>query len=88
MTEQNPATGEPYGGRDEKETVGPPVTAGRDHENASRAATDGTMAADAPSTMEPGEGVDRRLDGPSPADATEGDQPGGSVANQAGRDPA
>jgi hypothetical protein len=100
MTEQNPATGQPLGGRDdkpegagipgerpEKESVGPPADSARDDENASRAATGGPMASDPPGDLRGSEGIPERVEPPSPAGATDADPPGGSVANQDGRAP-
>jgi hypothetical protein len=100
MTEQNPGTGQPYGGRDEKsddaglpgerpeqETVTAPSSASSGGENASRAATGGAMASDAPGEQRGSEGIPEQVDAPSPADATDADPPGGSAANQTGRTP-
>jgi hypothetical protein len=100
MTEQNPATGQPYGGRDEKpegdgipgerpesESVGPPTDSSRNDESASRAATDGPMTSDPPGELRGSEGIPEQVDAPSPADATDADPPGGSAANQDGRAP-
>ena len=72
---------------DEKH-VGPPASADRDDKTASRAAREGTMEDDErPGLAEPTPGIPEPVDAPSPADATEGDPPGGSAANQRGRTP-
>ena len=94
----NPVTGYPHGGRDEKsdddgslpgerpesESVSAPQADPGD-ETASRAAQGGAMASTG-SAPQPTEGIPQQVQPPSPADATEGDPPGGSTANQGGRD--
>jgi hypothetical protein len=93
----NPATGYPYGGRDSKpddasqpgerkesESHGAPA-ASSGNETASRAAQEGPMSSTG-SAPQPTPGVDGQVQAPSPADATEGSPPGGSTANQSGRD--
>lgn len=99
MTEQNPATGQPYGGRDEKpedaalpgereekQDVGPPDTKpGGGH--SSRAATDGPMTSEPAGDLDSTEGIPNQVDAPSPDDATDAEPPGGSAANQGGRTP-
>lgn len=94
----NPVTGYPHGGRNkvpddgssapgersESETVTPPRPDPGD-DTGSRAAQDGPMASTG-SAPQPTEGVAEQVRPPSPADATEGDPPGGSTANQGGRD--
>jgi hypothetical protein len=100
MTEQNPVTGQPYGGRDERddedglpgerpsdETVSAPSSASSGDESASRAASDGPMTSDPPGELRGSEGIPQQVDAPSPADATDADPPGGSAANQTGRTP-
>jgi hypothetical protein len=69
---------------DEKE-VGPPGDK-NDHETAPRAAEQTEMASRDQDTG-PTPGIPERVEPPSPADATEGDPPGGSTANQTGRTP-
>lgn len=99
MSDGNPVTGQPYGGRDERpEGAGLPGERpekdsqdapddGREVETSSRAAQEGAMPSDAGGETEPTEGIPEQVDAPSPADATEGDPPGGSAANQRGRAP-
>ena len=95
--DDNPVTGQPYGGRDQKqdgsglpgerpesESVSAPRRDAGD-DTASRAAQDGPMPSSG-SAPQPTEGVPGQMQPPSPADATEGDPPGGSTANQGGRD--
>jgi len=101
MTEQNPVTGQPYGGRDEKpddgplpgerpesETVGAPDT-DQQHDTGSRAAQGGPMAGsdDAGDGPQPSPGIPEQVDAPSPSGASDADPPGGSAANQSGRAP-
>ena len=69
---------------EEEKHVEPPGK--RDDETASRAAEEGEMAARDQDTG-PTPGMPERVEPPSPADATEGDPPGGSTANQTGRTP-
>jgi len=92
------SSNQPYGGRnarpdddtlpgerpvgDEERHVGSPDK--RDDETASRAAEQGEMASRGGS-VDPDPGIPQRVEPPSPADATEGDPPGGSAANQTGR---
>lgn len=71
---------------DEKH-VGAPRHTDDDSETASRAAEDGPMQTDEPGLAEPGPGIPQGFGPPSPADATEGDPPGGSTANQRGMTP-
>lgn len=103
MTEGNPVTGRPYGGRDEKpdpddipgerpvdedeRQVSAPKDPEEEHETGSRAPEAGAMPAKDRDKTEPSAGIPEPVDAPSPADATEGDPPGGSVANQEGRTP-
>jgi hypothetical protein len=103
MPDDSPMAGRPFHGGDEEvegETlpgerpvsedekfVGPPQSAGRDDETASRAAEEGAMSSDEPGLVEPTPGIPEPVDAPSPADATEGDPPGGSAANQRGSTP-
>jgi hypothetical protein len=103
MTEGNPATGHPHGGRDEspddsalpgerplsedEQGQDAPTDRGRDDETSSRAPEEGTMTSDQSGLTEPTPGVPEQVDAPSPADATDEDPPGGSVANQRGRVP-
>jgi len=101
MTEQNPVTGQPYGGRNEKsddaplpgeregaETVGAPGS-DEGHDTGSRAAQDGPMvgADDSSGGLQPTPGIPERVDAPSPSGATDADPPGGSAANQSGPPP-
>jgi hypothetical protein len=101
MTEGNPVTGQPYGGRnqqtepglpgerpvsEEERTQQPPSQRERDSETASRAAEEGGMSGQGDANV-PSEGVPGQVDAPSPADATDADPPGGSAANQSGRAP-
>ena len=92
---------QPYGGRnkrpdddtlpgerpvtEDEQTVEPPGEK-NDHETASRAAEESEMASRDQETG-PTPGMPERVEPPSPADATEGDPPGGSTANQTGRTP-
>ena len=103
MTENgNQMAGRPYGGRnerpegeglpgerpvsDEERRVGPPESRDRDDDTASRAAEEGEMSSEQ-GLAQPTPGIPEPVDAPSPADATEGDPPGGSAANQRGRAP-
>jgi hypothetical protein len=72
---------------EDEKFVGAPPSAGRDDDTASRAAEDGPMTSDEPERVQPTPGIPDPVDAPSPADATEGDPPGGSAANQQGRTP-
>ena len=100
MSETNPVTGQPYGGRDEKpegdqlpgeretdETQDAPSSAGRDDETASRAATEGAMSWPQQGGAEPSPGIPGQVQAPGPEDATGSGAPGGSAANQSGRTP-
>lgn len=94
------SSNQPYGGRyqrpdddtlpgerpvsEDERHVEPPGK--RDDETASRAAEEGEMASQG-GAVDPDPGIPQRVEPPSPADATEGDPPGGSVANQSGRTP-
>ena len=100
MSDQQDMTGHPQGGLDrapeggsppgtygQGETVGAPA-ADSDGDNASRAATGGTMTSDPAAPEAPGaEGVDQQLGGPSSEDPRNPDAPGGSAGNRDGRDP-
>ena len=70
---------------EEEQHVSPPGRE-RDDEMASRAAEEGEMASQG-GAVSPSPGIPERVEPASPADATEGDPPGGSAANQAGRTP-
>jgi hypothetical protein len=101
MSQGNPVTGRPHGGRDEpnddqtlpgehpasdaQRRVAPPDP-DNESETASRAAQGGAMSSREGDRAVPSEGIPAPVDAPSPADATEGDPPGGSVANQRGAD--
>jgi hypothetical protein len=99
MSDTNPLTGPPSGGRDKMpdddavpgeqttsgENVQPPETRGG-HDSGSRAAQGEPMTSDTDS-LQPSPGIPTQVDAPSPADATDGSPPGGSVANQDGRAP-
>ena len=101
MTEDNPVTGRPYGGRDDRGGPGLPgerpaegderevssPSTDPDHETASRAAQEGGMTSRDVDLDAAGPGMPERVDAPDPADATDADPPGGSVANQQGRTP-
>jgi hypothetical protein len=103
MAEGNPLTSHPYQGRDKRpddadlpgergvsereQHQGPPADRRRDHETASRAPEEDSMSADDPGIAQPTSGIPEQVDAPNPADATEGDPPGGSAANQRGRAP-
>ena len=101
MSQDNPVTGHPHGGRDETPDSGSlpgerpateeerrvtPPDADEESDTASRAAQDGPMTSLDRDKLGPSEGVPERVDAPSPADATDADPPGGSAANQRGRD--
>jgi hypothetical protein len=99
MSGSTPAGGHPFGGRDERpddeglpgerplsddeRTVTAPGEGRRAGETGSRAAQ-GPMDDDI-DAPQPSPGIPEQVDAPSPADATEGDPPGGSTANQTGR---
>jgi len=99
MSDQQDMTGHPQGGLNqpsdggsppgtygEAETVGQP--SGEGGENASRAATDGSMTSDPAAPEAPGEeGVDQQIGGPSSEDPRNVHAPGGSAGNREGRDP-
>jgi hypothetical protein len=102
MSDSNPVTGPPYGGRDDKpddaplpgerpasrdeQTVEPPDTSG-ESETGSRAAESGPMGGGDTDPLRPSPGIPEQVHAPSPADATDADPPGGSAANQPGRAP-
>ncbi len=103
MTEGNPLTSHPYEGRNERpddedlpgerpvseeeRRQGPPGDRDRDDETASRAPEGRAMTSHDPEIAQPTSGVPEQVEAPSPADATDGDPPGGSAANQQGRAP-
>ncbi len=102
MSDSNPVTGQPYGGRNDKQqdaplpgerdvsgeeaSVGAATDRGSGGETGSRAAESGPMTSDSEG-LEPTPGIPGRVEPPGASDATEGDPPGGSAANQSGRDP-
>jgi hypothetical protein len=101
MTEGNPVTGHPFGGKEPPEDAGipgeeplpedeqtrkAPETGDSDDETASRAAEEQVMS-DKEGVAEATPGVAQPVSPPSPADATDADPPGGSAANQRGRVP-
>src|SRR3712207_3389163 len=97
MSDSNPVTGQPYGGRNDPDpdaplpgerevsgdesAVGSPAGRGSGGETGSRAAESGEMSSDGEG-LQPTTGIPNRVEPPGPADATEGDPPGGSAANQ------
>lgn len=103
MIEDNPVTGPPRGGRNDRsedssppgtygtsETVQPPDPSGGG-DTASRAATEGPMTSDPPSAMAGemtgSDGVAEQLGPPSSTDGTDGTLPGGSLDHRSGHDP-
>ena len=67
-------------------TITPPGGEQRSGDTGSRAA-EGPMDTSDVDAPQPSPGIPEQVDAPSPADATEGDPPGGSTANQTGRAP-